>query len=116
MSYTLRGRIESRLAAFSFPLAAACAIGAATREWWPLALAGAMIGVSLALDVAAFHPLLRYQPGWTAVPLGLLELGLLESGLVELGLLVLDPLLVLDGLLLLGEVLELLPVLGEADD
>jgi len=28
---------------------------------------------------------------------------------------VLDP-LVLDGLLLLGEVLELLPVLGEADD
>ena len=75
MSYTLRGRIESRLAAFSFPLAAACAIGAATREWWPLALAGAMIGVSLALDVAAFHPLLRYQPGWTAVPLGLLELG-----------------------------------------
>jgi len=41
------------------------------------------------------------------VLLGLLELGVLESGLVELGLLVLDPLVVLDELLLLGEADEL---------
>ena len=65
------------------------------------------------------------------VLLGLLELGVLESGLVELGLLVLDPLVVLDELLLLGEadelsgevlvldpllVLDGLLLLGEADE
>jgi hypothetical protein len=53
--------------------------------------------------------------------LGLLELGLLELGLAELGLL-LDGLLLVDELLLLGDadelsgdVLELLPVLGDAE-
>jgi hypothetical protein len=75
MSYTLRGRIESRLAALALPLAAACVLAGAIDEWWPVALAGAMVGVSLALDAVAYHPALRYQPGWAAVPLGLLELG-----------------------------------------
>ena len=35
-----------------------------------------MLGIGLALDVALYHRFLPYQPGWLAVPLGLLELGL----------------------------------------
>ena len=76
MSYTLRGRLESRLAALALPLLAATALASALRAWWPLELAGAMIGVLLALDLV-YWPTLRYQPGWAAVPLGLVELGLL---------------------------------------
>jgi hypothetical protein len=75
MSYTLRGRIESRLAGIALPLAAACVIAAIARQWWPLQLAGAMIVVGIALDLGAYHPVLRYQPGWSALPLGLVELG-----------------------------------------
>ena len=45
LSFTLRGRIESRLAAALAPLLAACGLAAAVTEWWPLALAGTMIGV-----------------------------------------------------------------------
>jgi hypothetical protein len=75
MSYTLRGRVETRLAAALVALVVACALGGALREWWPLELALLMVGVGLALDVAAYHRLLPYQPGWVAVPLGGLELG-----------------------------------------
>jgi hypothetical protein len=74
MSYTLRGRVESRLAAALLPFLAASAIALALDAWWPLELAGAMIGTGLALDVALYHRLLPYQPAWAAVPLGLLEL------------------------------------------
>jgi nitrous oxidase accessory protein NosD len=76
VSYTLRGRIESRLAAALVALAAACVVAAALRDWWPLELAAAMIVVGIALDAAVYHPLLPYQPGWAAVALGALELGL----------------------------------------
>ena len=74
MSYTLRGRFESRLAGLVLPLAVACVLAAALGAWWPLELAAAMVAVLLGLDVA-YHPLLRYQPGWAALPLGVLELG-----------------------------------------
>ena len=43
MSYTLRGRIESRLAALVLPLAACCAISAALHRWWPLELCALMV-------------------------------------------------------------------------
>lgn len=76
MSYTLRGRVESRLAAMLPVVAAACVLAAAGHRWWPVEVAGLMIGVGLALDVQLYHPLLRYQPGWAALPLGALELGL----------------------------------------
>ena len=76
MSYTLRGRIESRLAAFVLPLAAAAVWSALVWGSWPLEVAGVMLAVGLALDVGAYHPLLPYQPGWAALPLGALELGL----------------------------------------
>ena len=75
MSYTLRGRLETRVAAAVVALLAAAALSAALRDWWPLELVGLMVGVGLALDVAAYHRLLPYQPGWAALPLGLLELG-----------------------------------------
>jgi Right handed beta helix region len=74
MSYTLRGRLESRLAAASLPFVAACALALVLERWWPLELAGAMVGVGLAFDLM-YDRLLPYQPAWAAVPLGLLELG-----------------------------------------
>lgn len=74
MSLTLRGRIESRLAAALAPLLAACGLAAAITEWWPLALAGAMISVGLVFDLF-LDGRLDYQPGWLALPLALAELG-----------------------------------------
>ncbi|MDX6485483.1 MAG: hypothetical protein QOF43_636 [Gaiellaceae bacterium] len=75
MSYTLRGRVETRFAALLLPLLACCAIAAVTRHWWPLELCGLMAAVGIALDLQIYHQVLRYQAGWVAVPLGLLELG-----------------------------------------
>ena len=77
MSYTLRGRIESRLAALLPVVAAACALAAVEHRWWPVEAAALMIGIGLALDLQVYHVLLPYQPGWVSVPLGLLELGVL---------------------------------------
>jgi nitrous oxidase accessory protein NosD len=74
VSYTLRGRVETRLAAVAVPFVVACALAAGLREWWPVELAGAMVGVALALDVAVWHRLLAYQPGWVALPVGVVEL------------------------------------------
>jgi len=79
MSYTLRGRIESRVAAAALPLAAAVAWAAAAEAWWPLELAALMLAVGLALDVGAYHRLLPYQPGWVALPLGVLELAIVVA-------------------------------------
>ena len=75
MSYTLRGRLESRLAAALLPFLVACVASIALGLWWPLELTGVMIGVGLALDAILYHRLLPYQPGWAALPLGLAELG-----------------------------------------
>jgi hypothetical protein len=75
MSYTLRGRVESRLAAFVPLIAAACALAAVAHRWWPVEAAAVMIGVGLVLDTQVYDRLLAYQPGWAAVPIGLLELG-----------------------------------------
>jgi nitrous oxidase accessory protein NosD len=76
MSYTLRGRIETRLAASLLPFAVAAVLSPSLHVWWPLELVGLMLGIGLGLDVALYHRFLPYQPGWLAVPLGLLELGL----------------------------------------
>jgi parallel beta-helix repeat protein len=77
VSYTLRGRLETRAAVLVPVLVAACLIAALLEEWWPLELAALMVGLALLLDVVVYHRLFPYQPGWLAVPLGLLELGLL---------------------------------------
>jgi hypothetical protein len=79
MSYTLRGRLESRLAAVLLPLAFAAALGAVLPAWWPVELAALMIAVGLALDASIYHALLRYQPGWVALPLGALELAIVMA-------------------------------------
>ena len=76
MSYTLRGRLETRLAAAVLPVVVAAALAPLLHKWWPLELAGLMVGIGLALDALVYHRLLPYQPGWVAVPLGALELGL----------------------------------------
>jgi hypothetical protein len=78
MAYTLSGRFQSRLAAVLLPLLAACILSVALSAWWPLELAGLMIGVGLVLDVL-YDQVLDYQSGWLAVPLGLLELGLVMA-------------------------------------
>jgi len=83
VSYTLRGRLESRLAALLPLVAAACVLTALLHRWWPVQAVALMAGVGLALDVQAYHSLLRYQPAWAAFPLGALELGLL-LGLMRL--------------------------------
>lgn len=74
MSYTLRGRLESRLAAATVPFLVACVVALALTEWWPVELVGLMVGTGLVLDLV-YNRYLPYQPGWAAVPLGLLELG-----------------------------------------
>jgi hypothetical protein len=74
MAYTLRGRIESRVAAAFVPLLAGCILALVLQAWWPVELAGLMLGVGLLFDTA-YHRLVPYQPGWAALPLGLLELG-----------------------------------------
>lgn len=87
MSYTLRGRIETRLATALLPVLVAALLSPLLHKWWPLELAGLMLGVGIALDVLAYHRLLPYQPGWAAIPLGLGELGLTMVGtrLLDLG-------------------------------
>jgi nitrous oxidase accessory protein NosD len=82
MSYTLRGRIETRLAAMLLPFLAACIASIALSSWWPLELTGVMVAAAVGLDTVLYHRLLSYQPGWLAVPLGLLELGV-TMGLVR---------------------------------
>lgn len=76
MSYTLRGRLETRLAAALLPFVVAAVLSPILHKWWPLELAGMMLAIGLAFDAAVYHRLLPYQPGWIALPLGLLELGL----------------------------------------
>ena len=74
MSYTLRGRLESRLAAAVLPFLAACVLALALSAWWPVELAGAMLLAGAALDVLLYDRLFPYQPAWLALPLGLAEL------------------------------------------
>jgi hypothetical protein len=76
VSYTLRGRLESRLAALVLPLLAATIASPLLHKWWPLELVGLMAAIGIALDVLVYHRLLPYQPGWAALPMGALELGL----------------------------------------
>ena len=76
MSYTLRGRIESRLAAVLVTLVAATVLAGVERTWWPLELAALMAAVGVTADVVVYDRLLDYQPGWLALPLGAAELAL----------------------------------------
>ena len=79
MSYTLRGRIDSRLLAAIAPLVVACLLALTLHRWWPVEIGAVMVGVGVALDVALYHRVFAYQPGWVALPLGVLELALVVS-------------------------------------
>jgi nitrous oxidase accessory protein NosD len=76
VSYTLRGRLETRLAAAVLPFLVAAILSPLLHKWWPLELVGLMTAIGLVLDTAVYHRLLPYQPGWAALPLGALELAL----------------------------------------
>jgi hypothetical protein len=82
MSYTLRGRVESRLASAVPALVVALAL----QRWWAIELAALMIALGLVLDAAVYHRALAYQPGWAAMPLGAVELGLVYGGMRVLGI------------------------------
>jgi Right handed beta helix region len=87
MAYTLRGRLESRLAIGLAPLLAGCALSLVFRAWWPVEVTGLMLGVGLALDAVVYHRLFPYQAGWVALPLGFVELvatmGLVRAAGIE---------------------------------
>jgi hypothetical protein len=86
VSYTLRGRLETRLAALLPVLVAACAIAAGHHGWWPVELVALMAAVGLFLDLEVWHRLLPYQPGWAAIPIGAVELGALLAIVYGFGL------------------------------
>jgi Right handed beta helix region len=86
VSYTLRGRVESRVAALLPVLLAACALAAALHHWWPVELVALMAAVGLFLDIEVWHRLLPYQPSWAMVLLGAAELGALMAIVYGFGL------------------------------
>jgi Right handed beta helix region len=86
VSYTLTGRVHSRLAALLPVLLAACAAAAIMRHWWPVELVALMAVVGLALDLQVWHRLLPYQPAWAMLPLGAVELGALMGIVLAFGL------------------------------
>jgi hypothetical protein len=82
MSYTLKGRIESRLAS-ALP---ALVVALALHAWWAIEVVALMLAIGLALDVLVYHRALVYQPGWAAVPLGAAELALVYGAIRDLGI------------------------------
>lgn len=86
MSYTLRGRIETRLAALLPVLLAACVVSGAVHHWWPVELVGLMATVGVFLDLEVWHRLVLYQPAWASVPLGVVELGAVMAIVYGFGL------------------------------
>jgi hypothetical protein len=72
MSYTLIGRIQTRVVSAVPALLVALAL----QRWWAIELVALMLGIGLALDVLVYHRVLAYQPAWLALPLGVLELAL----------------------------------------
>ena len=66
MSYTLRGRIDSRLAGALAPAVVAAILALVLHRWWPVEVAGLMVGVGLALDLLLYDRVIEYQPGWWA--------------------------------------------------
>lgn len=73
MSYTLRGRIESRVVSAVPALLVALAL----QRWWAIELVALMLAVGVVLDAAVYHRALAYQPGWAALPLGVVELAVI---------------------------------------
>jgi nitrous oxidase accessory protein NosD len=83
MSYTLRGRLDSRLLAGLGPVVAAAVLALVLHKWWPVEVGALMLGAGVVLDVVLYDRLLPYQPGWLALPLGAFELAVV-MGLARL--------------------------------
>lgn len=77
MSYTLIGRIQTRVVSVLPALLVALAL----QRWWAIELVALMLGIGLVLDVAVYHRVFTYQPAWLALPLGLLELGVVYGAM-----------------------------------
>lgn len=77
MSYTLIGRIQSRVVS-ALP---ALLVALALQRWWAIELVALMLGIGLLLDTAVYDRVLAYQPGWLAVPLGAAELALVYGAM-----------------------------------
>jgi hypothetical protein len=77
VSYTLTGRIQSRVVS-ALP---ALLVALALQRWWAIELVALMLGIGLLLDTAVYDRLLAYQPGWLALPLGVFELGLVYGSM-----------------------------------
>jgi Right handed beta helix region len=75
VSFTLRGRVESRLVAAIPALVVAFAI----HRWWAVYLVAIMLAIGVVLDASAYDRLIPYQPAWLALPLGALELALVYA-------------------------------------
>ena len=86
MSYTLRGRVETRLAALVAVLLAACVLAGLVQRWWPVELVALMAAVGLFLDLEVWHRLLVYQPAWATVPLAAAELAVVMAIVYGFGL------------------------------
>jgi hypothetical protein len=81
MSYTLTGRIETRLAAAVPALLLALAL----QRWWAIELVALMLALGALLDLA-YNRVLDYQPAWYAVPLGAFELALVYGAMRALNI------------------------------
>ncbi len=77
MSYTLIGRIQTRVVS-TLP---ALLVALALQRWWAIELVALMLGIGLVLDAGVYHRVLTYQPAWLAVPLGALELALIYGAM-----------------------------------
>ncbi|HEV7559207.1 MAG TPA: right-handed parallel beta-helix repeat-containing protein [Kofleriaceae bacterium] len=77
MSYTLTGRIQTRVVS-TLP---ALLVALALQRWWAIELVALMLGIGLALDALVYHRVFSYQPAWLALPLGAIELGLVYSAM-----------------------------------
>lgn len=82
MSYTLTGRLQSRVVAAGPALLVALAL----HRWWALELVALMLTVGLVLDAVLYDRVFTFQPGWLALPLGALELAIVYGLARELEL------------------------------
>jgi hypothetical protein len=77
VSYTLTGRIQTRVVS----LLPALVVALALQRWWAIEVTALMLGIGLVLDAIVYDRVLAYQPAWLALPLGALELALVYGAM-----------------------------------
>jgi hypothetical protein len=73
MCFTLIGRLQTRLCSLALPLGVTALFASIqhTADYWTLF--ALMVLVGLALDVGVYGWLIRYQPRWLTISLGVCE-------------------------------------------